>query len=94
MSVDAPKRSPGAPNQAHFHRQRFEVAYDVAILTRRVAPRFVHPSSVRVDVSGCDERIVAAGVTSRLWEIGDIVKVLEAWEQCGGSHGSRRRSSI
>jgi hypothetical protein len=24
---------------------------------------------------------MAAGVTSRLWEIGDIVDVLEAWEQ-------------
>jgi hypothetical protein len=23
---------------------------------------------------------MAAGVTSRLWEIGDIVNVLEAWE--------------
>ncbi len=23
---------------------------------------------------------MAAGVTDRLWEIGDIVKVLEAWE--------------
>ena len=26
---------------------------------------------------------MAAGVTSRLWEIGDIVEVLEAWEQSG-----------
>jgi len=27
---------------------------------------------------------MAAGVTSRLWEIGDIVDVLEAWEQSYG----------
>lgn len=26
---------------------------------------------------------MAAGVTSRLWEIGDIVGVLEAWEASG-----------
>jgi hypothetical protein len=26
---------------------------------------------------------MAAGVTSRLWEIGDIVDVLEAWEAAG-----------
>ena len=25
---------------------------------------------------------MAAGVTKRLWEIGDIVNVLEAWEAC------------
>ena len=29
---------------------------------------------------------MAAGVTSRLWEIGDIVNVLEAWEK---SYGTR-----
>jgi hypothetical protein len=28
---------------------------------------------------------MAAGITSRLWEIGDIVDVLEAWEQKNGS---------
>jgi hypothetical protein len=25
---------------------------------------------------------MAAGVTDKLWEIGDMVKVLEAWEEC------------
>jgi hypothetical protein len=28
---------------------------------------------------------MAAGVTSRLWEIGDIVGVLEAWEDAGAN---------
>jgi hypothetical protein len=28
-------------------------------------------------------RAMAAGVTSRLWEMGDIVDVLEAWEAKG-----------
>jgi hypothetical protein len=29
----------------------------------------------------------AANVTKRLWEIGDIVDVLEAWEQSGCARG-------
>jgi hypothetical protein len=29
----------------------------------------------------------AANVTKRLWEIGDIVDVLEAWEQSGSARG-------
>ena len=29
----------------------------------------------------------AAGVTKRLWEIGDIVDMLEAWEQSGCARG-------
>ena len=31
-------------------------------------------------IRGCAPRAMAAGVTSRLWEIGDIVDVLKAWE--------------
>jgi hypothetical protein len=34
---------------------------------------------------------MAAGVTSRLWEIGDIVDVLEAWEQSHEAHYSSRQ---
>jgi hypothetical protein len=30
---------------------------------------------------------MAAGVTKRLWEIGDIVDMLEAWEQSGCARG-------
>ena len=30
---------------------------------------------------------MAAGVTSRLWEIGDIVDVLEPWEAVQVDHG-------
>jgi L-arabinose isomerase len=29
---------------------------------------------------------MAAGVTKRLWEVSDIVDVLEAWEASGGGH--------
>jgi hypothetical protein len=37
---------------------------------------------------------MAASVTKHLWEIDDMVDVLEAWEKSGGENGNRRRSSI
>jgi len=41
-------------------------------------PNFVKISGASYDPS------MAAGVESRLWEIGDIVKVVEAWEAALG----------
>jgi len=41
---------------------------------------FVHYNFVRIHQTLKITPAVAAGVTLRLWEIGDIVDVLEAWE--------------
>lgn len=34
---------------------------------------------------------MAAGVTKRLWEIGDIVEALEAWESAIGTAEAQKR---
>jgi hypothetical protein len=41
---------------------------------------FMHYSVVRIHQTLKVTPAMAAGVTSRLWEIGDMVKVLEDWE--------------
>lgn len=44
----------------------------------------LHYNSVRIHKTLRTTPAMAAGVTKRLWEIGDIVDVLDAWE-CGDS---------
>ena len=41
---------------------------------------FMHYNFVRIHQTLKITPAMAAGVTDRLWEIGDIVDVLEAWE--------------
>jgi hypothetical protein len=49
------------------------------IMTLRKRPR--DPAQLCVSIKRCGpRRAMAARVTERLWEIGDIVNVLEAWE--------------
>jgi hypothetical protein len=45
-----------------------------------VALHFMYYNFVRIHEILRVTPAMAAGVTDRLWEIGDIVKVLEAWE--------------
>ena len=48
----------------------------VVTKTRYILPRWnLPPGEFR------DSQAIATNVTKRLWEIGDIVDVLEAWEQ-------------
>jgi hypothetical protein len=44
---------------------------------------FMHYNFVRIHQTLRITPAMAAGVTKRLWEIGDIVDVHEAWEQSG-----------
>jgi hypothetical protein len=44
---------------------------------------FMHYNFVRIHQSLKVTPAMAAGVTKRLWEMSDIVDVLEAWEQSG-----------
>ncbi len=41
---------------------------------------FMHHNSVRIYQTLKVTPAMAAGVTSKLWEMSDIVKVLKAWE--------------
>jgi hypothetical protein len=45
-----------------------------------VALHFMYYNFVRIHQSLKVSPAMAAGVTDKLWEIGDIVKVLEDWE--------------
>jgi hypothetical protein len=45
-----------------------------------MALHFLYYNFVRIHKTLKVSPAMAAGVTSRLWEIGDIVGVLEAWE--------------
>lgn len=49
-----------------------------------VALHFMYYNFVRIHKTLRMTPAMAAGVTDRLWEIGDIVKVLEAWEASDG----------
>jgi hypothetical protein len=48
----------------------------------RMALHFLFYNFVRIHQTRILTPAMAAGVTKRLWEIGDIVGVLEAWEAC------------
>jgi hypothetical protein len=48
-----------------------------------MALHFLYYNFVRINKTLRVTPAIAAGVTSRLWEIGDIVGVLEAWESQG-----------
>jgi hypothetical protein len=47
-----------------------------------MALHFMYYNFVRIHKTLRTTPAMAAGVTSRLWEISDIVDVIEAWEQC------------
>ena len=47
-------------------------------------PYAAPPSFVKISGAHRMTPAMAAGVESRLWEIGDIVKVVEAWEAALG----------
>src|SRR5258706_11486497 len=47
-----------------------------------VALHYMHYNFCRIHKTLRVTPAMAAGVTDRLWGIGDIVKVLEDWEQC------------
>jgi hypothetical protein len=44
---------------------------------------FMHYNFVRLHQTLRMTPAMAAGVTARLWEMSDMVEVLEAWEQSG-----------
>jgi hypothetical protein len=46
-----------------------------------VAPHYMHYNFCRIHKTLRVTPAMAAGVTDRLWSIGDMVAVLEAWEQ-------------
>ncbi len=48
--------------------------------TFAVAMYFMHSGCVRTDQTLRCTPAVAAGVTTKLWELSDLVKVLEDWE--------------
>ena len=43
-------------------------------------PYAAPPNFVKISGAHCMSPAMTAGVESRLWEIGDIVKVVEEWE--------------
>jgi hypothetical protein len=47
-------------------------------------PYAAPPNFVKISGAHRKTPAMAAGVKSRLWEIGDIVKVVEAWETALG----------
>ena len=47
-------------------------------------PYAAPPNFVKISRAHCMTPAMAVGVESRLWEIGDIVKVVEAWEAALG----------
>ena len=47
-------------------------------------PYAAPPSFVKISGAHRMTPAMAAGVESRLWEIGDIVKMVEAWEAAQG----------
>jgi hypothetical protein len=49
-----------------------------------MALHFLYYNFVRIHKTLRMTPAMAAGVTKRLWEIGDIVNVLETWEQTRG----------
>lgn len=51
-----------------------------------MALHFMYYNFVRIHQTLKMTPAMAAGVTKRLWEISDIVDVLEAWEASGGGH--------
>jgi len=53
-----------------------------------IAIYFMHYHFVRIHQSLRVTPAMAAKVTDRLWEIGDMVKVLEAWEAPRDAQGS------
>jgi hypothetical protein len=57
--------SPPLPSNPHrFHEERSDIAYDIAALARRVAPRSRRTHAVEVDISeGRRGRIVVASQT-------------------------------
>ncbi len=54
-----------------------------------MALHFLYYNFVRIHQTLKITPAMAAGVTKRLWEIGDIVGVLEAWEQTGAHISSK-----
>jgi hypothetical protein len=44
---------------------------------------FLHYNFVRIHQTTKVTPAIAAGVTSKLWEMSDMVKVLEDWEEAG-----------
>ena len=47
-------------------------------------PYTAPPNVVKISGAHCMTPAMSAGVVSRFWEIGDIVKVVEAWEAALG----------
>jgi hypothetical protein len=45
-----------------------------------IEDQYLGPTFVKISGAHRMTPAMAAGVESRLWEIGDIVKVVEAWE--------------
>jgi len=50
------------------------------MINTRDQPYAALPNFVKISGAHCMIPAMAADVESRLWEIGDIVKVVEAWE--------------
>jgi hypothetical protein len=56
--------------------------------TARIPSRYLRCTTISLaSIRRCGYAGHAANVTKRLWEIGDIVDVLEAWEQSGSARG-------
>jgi hypothetical protein len=55
---------------------------------RTIPSRYLRCTTISfASIRRCGYAGHAANVTKRLWEIGDIVDVLEAWEQSGCARG-------
>ena len=50
-----------------------------------MALHFLYYNFVRIHQTLKVTPAMAAGVTNRLWEMSDVVAMLEAWEKCGAS---------
>ena len=51
-----------------------------------MALHFLYYNFVRVHKTRRTSPAMAAGITKRLWEMSDVVDVLEAWEAAGTNH--------
>ena len=62
--------------------------------TQQVALHFMYYNFVRIHYALRMTPAMAAGVTDRLWEIGDIVALVEANDQKSGRRGPYKKSEI
>ena len=80
MRLRFPPRDDGR-NRPRFTRLPNDFSKRIENHAHSVALFAMHYNFVRIHKTLRTTPAMAAGITSRLWEIGDIVDVLEAWEE-------------